>query len=116
MSKCPFDNETGCTALLCYDMYDCNVRKRNRESIIDQFATIEKTGELLPGFKWSSLQWDEKHGWQGWVVGPNGCNDLIKVRKIPDELLVGVHDCPKTIGYLDLKDKYPVDGDESCSA
>ena len=112
--KCPFDTLEGCTAILCYDSRECNVRLREQRNvgIIKQFRDIEDTGILPPGFRWGSIQWEEGKGWMGWVWGPNGCNDCIRCRKIPDELLVGVHDCQKTIGYLDLRDKYPVDSDD----
>lgn len=81
-------------------------------NVIETFRGIERTGVLPPGFRWQSLRWDPKHGWMGWVVGPNGCNDWIKCRKIPDDLLIGVHTCPRLIGYLDLRDKYPEGGDD----
>lgn len=76
-------------------------------SIIQQFAEIERTGELPHGFHWDSLKWDRKFGWRGWVVGPNGCNSRIKCRKLPPEC-GAMLEC----GYLDLSSKYPEGGEE----
>lgn len=87
--KCPFDTLEGCTAILCYDSRECNVRLREQRNvgIIKQFRDIADTGILPPGFRWGSIQWKEGEGWMGWVWGPAGCNDLIRCRKIPDDVM-----------------------------
>mgnify|MGYP003595320363 CR=1 FL=1 len=87
--KCPFDTLEGCTAILCYDSRECNVRLREQRNvgIIKQFRDIADTGILPPGFRWVSIQWREGEGWMGWVWGPAGCNDLIRCRKIPDDVM-----------------------------
>ena len=87
--KCPFDTPAGCTAILCYDSRECNVRLREQRNvgIIKQFRDIADTGILPPGFRWGSIQWKEGEGWMGWVWGPAGCNDLIRCRKIPDDVM-----------------------------
>ena len=86
--SCPFDTPAGCTALLCYDARECNVRLREQRNvgIIKQFRDIEESGDLPPGFQWQSIEWRKSTGWMGWVCGPNGCNDFIKCRKIPEEV------------------------------
>lgn len=87
--RCPFDTLAGCTAILCYDSRECNVRLREQRNvgIIKQFRDIADTGILPPGFRWVSIQWREGEGWMGWVWGPAGCNDLIRCRKIPDDVM-----------------------------
>ena len=67
----------------------CNFCKRivRNVGIIKQFRDIEDTGILPPGFRWVSIQWREGEGWMGWVWGPAGCNDLIRCRKIPDDVM-----------------------------
>lgn len=87
--SCPFDTPAGCTAILCYDSRDCNVRLREQRNvgIIKQFRDIEETGDLPPGFGGQSIEWQKSTGWMGWVWGPAGCNDWIRCRKIPDEVM-----------------------------
>lgn len=87
--KCPFDTLAGCTAIICYDPRECNVRLREQRNvgIIKQFRDIADTGNLPPGFRWESIQWEKSTGWMGWVWGPAGCNDLIRCRKIPDDAM-----------------------------
>lgn len=67
----------------------CNFCKRivRTVGIIKQFRDIEETGILPLGFRWESIEWRKSTGWMGWVCGPNGCNDWIKCRKIPDEVM-----------------------------
>ena len=67
----------------------CNfcLRIRRNTGIIAQFREIAETGDLPAGFHWQSIQWREGHGWMGWVVGPNGCNDWIRCKQIPKEIM-----------------------------
>jgi len=81
----------------------CNFCKRivRNTGVIKQFRDIEDTGILPEGFRWGTVQWHEGKGWYGWVWGPNGCNDWIKCKKIPDRILAELGP-----GYLDLRNKY----------
>lgn len=56
-------------------------------SVIEDFRQIAKTGDLLPGYRWHSIEWHKGEGWLGWVHGPNGANDWIVCKKIPKEIL-----------------------------
>jgi hypothetical protein len=56
-------------------------------SVIDDFKHIEETGDILPGYRWRSIQWNEGRGWTGYVSGPTGSTKWLQVKKIPREIL-----------------------------
>jgi hypothetical protein len=55
--------------------------------IIEQFRDIEETGDLPPGFHWRTIKWQEGLGWVGYVAGPYGATNWLRVRKLPKEVM-----------------------------
>ena len=63
------------------------LRKCRCTGIIKTFHDIEETGDLPPGFHWRTIKWDERRGWIGYISGPNGATNWLKVKKLPKEAL-----------------------------
>lgn len=60
-------------------------------SVIDDFRKISETGDLPPGYRWDSIEWQrgrKPSEWMGWCWGPAGANDWLPVRKLPDYIQV----------------------------